>query len=94
MAVTTLQVTQTGSAKQVAPLGTYARWIKFVNLAAAQMTVGDVNVSATRGDPLVSSTGVALYPALADVSNHYDLGQWWTIGTNTQLLTVVYDSMT
>jgi hypothetical protein len=89
-----LQITQTGSAKALAALGTYARWIIFQNTGAATATIGDANVAAGRGALLAATTGQLLLPPLADVSNHYDLGQFSTIGTNTQVLSVTYDSMT
>ena len=93
MAVKTLQVTQSGSAIQLAALGTFARWILFQDAAAAAMTIGDSSVTAAIGYVIPATTGSLLLSALADVSQHYDLGQFWTLGTNTQKLTVVYDSM-
>jgi hypothetical protein len=96
MAVKTLQVTQTASAVQVtATVGTYARWIVFQNTAAAVMRLGDANVTTTRGYSLPASNAVNSVLVLEPMPNgqHYDLSQWWTIGTNTQLLDVIYDSM-
>jgi hypothetical protein len=92
MAVTTLQITQSGSAKQIAPIGTYARWITFQNNAAGAMHVGDANVSATRGVS-VPPGGSNFAPPPGTSDQHNDLGQWWTIGTNTQVLDVIYDAM-
>lgn len=92
MAVKTLQITQTGSAVQLAAAATYARWILFQGPAAI-VTLGDSTVTASKGY-ILAANGQLLLPALADVSNHYDLSQFWGLGTNTQLLTVVYDSMT
>lgn len=94
MAVTTLQVTQTGSGVQVTATKTYARWIVFQNTGGATATLGDVNVAAGRGFLLAATTGQLLLPALADVSNHYDLSQFYTIGTSSQVLSVTYDGMT
>ena len=96
MAVKTLQITQTGSAVQVAASSTFARWIIFQNIAAAVMTVGDSAVTATNGAVLPASNAAnstLLLPALSESSAHYDLAQWYTIGTSTQKLNIVYDSM-
>jgi hypothetical protein len=92
MAVTTLQITQSGSAKSVAALGTYARWVIFQNNAAAAAHVGDANVSASRGVQLAAAGGSLTLQPMPNAA-HYDLGQWSTIGTNSQLLDVIYDSM-
>ena len=93
MAVKSLVVGQTGSAVQIAAAQTFARWLVFANTAAAAMAVADASVSLTRGVPLSPSTGTRTAPPLADVSQHYDLGQFYSIGTNGQNLTVVYDAM-
>ena len=91
MAVKTLQVTQTGSARSVAAAGTYARWILFANNAAAAMAIGDANVSLTLGAPLIAAGSFFLPPMPPGCQ--YDLGQFYTIGTNTQNLAIIYDSM-
>ena len=93
MAVKTLQVTQTGSAVQFTTVPTFARWICLQNTGGATATVGDANVTATRGILLAATTGQLYLDPLGDVSCHYDLSQFWTIGTNTQVLSVTYDSM-
>jgi hypothetical protein len=92
MAVKTVQVTQSGLAKQVSPLGTYARWIMFQNTAGAAMRLGDANVTASLGMSL-AATGVPYFLQPMPDGLHYDLGQWYTIGTNTQLLDIVYDAI-
>ena len=93
MAVKTLQVTQTGSAVQFATGATFARWVALQNTGAATATVGDVNVAAGQGILLAATTGQFLLPALAVGSDHYDLSQFYTVGTNTQVLSVIYDAM-
>ncbi len=93
MAVVSKNVAMTGSAVQLGTKGTFARWIVFCNAAAAAQAVGDANVSLTQGVPLAATTGSYLFPALGDVSQHYDLGQWYGIGTNGQNMTVIYDAM-
>ena len=95
MAVTNLQVTQTGASIALAPKGTFARWVLFVNNAAAAMAVGGALGSAltlTNGTPLTATGGTYFLPPMPD-GCHYDLGQWVGIGTNTQGLTVIYDAM-
>ena len=92
MAVTTLQVTQNGSAVKLAAAPLYARWIIFQNTAAAAMRLGDANVTASKGVSLAATGTPWILPPMPDGA-HYDLSQWYTIGTNTQLLDVVYDSM-
>lgn len=95
MAVKTLQITQTGSAVAVsANAGTYARWVVFQNNAAAAARIGDGSVTATRGYALAAANAsppLILQPMPNGA--HYDLNQWSTIGTNTQLLDVIYDAM-
>lgn len=92
MAVKTLQITQTGSAVQLATASIFARWVIFQNTAAAAMRLGDANVTTGKGVSL-AATGIPwILPPMPDGA-HYDLSQWYAIGTNTQLLDVVYDSM-
>ena len=93
MAVKTLQITQSGSAIQLSATPIYARWVLFQNAAGAIMTMGDATVTAAIGFVLAASTGQLLMTPLGEASLHYDLSQWWTIGTNTQKLTVVYDAI-
>ena len=97
MAVNTFKLAQTGSTIRVAAIGTYARWVIFLNYAAGAMYVGDANVSSTQGDyvaPVATNVpGRVTYGPLGDSSMHYDLGQFSTTGTSTQNLTVIYDSM-
>ena len=93
MAVRTLQITQSGSAIQLSSTKLFARWILFQNAAAATMALGDSTVTAAIGYVVPATTGSLLLPALGDPALHYDLSQFWTLGTNTQKLTIVYDSM-
>lgn len=93
MAVKYLQITQAGAAVQVAPIGTYARWILFQDTGAAAMTLGDATVSASNGYVLAATTGQLLLPPIDRDSAHYDLGQFWTVGTSLQYLQIIYDSM-
>lgn len=96
MAVTTLQVAQTGSTIQVTATQTFARWVIFQNNAAAAMRVGDSNASSSRGFALAASgaanSSLILQPMPSDL--HYDLSQWWTEGTSSQNLDIIYDSRT
>lgn len=95
MAVKTLQVTHTGSAVRVATARTYARWVVFQNNSGAIARIGDGNVSSTVGIALpaidIANSVLTLQP-MPDGS-HYDLSQWYTIGTAAQLLDIVYDAM-
>lgn len=97
MAIKTFKLAQTGSHIAVAPIGTYARWVIFLNYAAGAMYVGDSNVSSTQGDyvaPVATNVpGRVAYGPLGDSSMHYDLGQFSTTGTSTQDLCVLYDAM-
>ena len=92
MAVTSKNVAMTGSAVHLASTGTYARWITFCNLAAAAMAVADANVSLAQGVPLTPVDGTYHLGPMPDGA-HYDLGQWYGIGTSTQNLTIIYDAM-
>jgi hypothetical protein len=91
--IRTLQVTQTGSAVQVSAVPVKVKWATFVDSAAASATVGDANVSGTRGIPLAATNGVWSTPVPVASTFGTDLSQWFTFGTATQLLTVVYDDM-
>lgn len=95
MAVKTLQITQTGSAVQFATVATFARWMVIQNNAVAVARVGDANVSATVGNSLPAANTVNSVLSLGPMPNgaHYDLSQWWTIGTSTQKLDIIYDAM-
>jgi hypothetical protein len=92
MAVKTLQITQTGSVVHCAPIGTFARWISFQNNAGNVMRLGGANVSATLGISVPPASGNFVPPS-GESGSHADLGQWYTIGTNADLLDVVYDAM-
>ena len=92
MAVKTLQITQTGSAVQLSTTFIFARWVIFQNTAAAAMRLGDSAVTTSKGMSLAATGAPYILQPMPDGS-HYDLSQWYTIGTNTQLLDVVYDSM-
>jgi hypothetical protein len=97
MAATNLQVAQTGSAIAVAAKGTFARWILFVNNAAAAMAIGGAlgsTLTLTNGVPLGPGGGTYFLPPMPEGgSQHYDLGQFVAIGTSAQNLTVIYDAM-
>jgi hypothetical protein len=94
MAVKTLQITQTGSAAQVSATPIKCKWAAFQNTAAAVMRVGDANVSTTRGVSLAASGGLFSVPVSTTSTYAADLSQWWTVGTSTQVLDVVYDDET
>ena len=54
MAITSIQVTISGKT-QVSATSIKARWIQFVNNAAAVMKIADTNVSSTHGIPLAAA---------------------------------------
>jgi hypothetical protein len=93
VSVKTLQVTQTGSAIQVSTTAIRCKWAVFYNTAGAAMRIGDSAVTASRGIPLALTTGSFVVPVPIASTFGTDLSQWWTIGTNTQLLDVVYDDL-
>lgn len=93
MSVKTLQVTQTGSAVQVSSTPIKVKWVVFNNNAAAVARVGDANVSASRGYSLAASTGSFSPPVPLASTFGTDLSQWYTVGTSTQILDVIYDDM-
>lgn len=91
--VRTLQITQSGSAIQLSATPQKVKWLAFFNTAAAAMRAGDSNVTASRGIPLPASTGSFVVPVAIASTFGTDLSQWYTIGTATQVLDVVYDDM-
>ncbi len=93
MAIKTLQVTQTGSTIQVSATPIKCKWAVFVNTAGAVMRIGDSSTTATRGVSLPLTSGQFVVPVPIASTFGTDLSQWWTIGTNTQLLDVIYDDM-
>lgn len=93
MAITTLQITQSGSAIRLSTTSVKYKWIAFFNTAGATMRVGDANVSSTQGAQLAATTGQWNPPVPSLQSSYGDLSQWWTVGTSTQKLDVVYDSV-
>jgi hypothetical protein len=93
MSVKTLQVTQTGSAIQVSATAIKCKWAVFQNTAAAVMRVGDANVSTTQGVSLAAASVPWSVPVPIASTFGTDLSQWWTIGTSTQKLDVIYDDL-
>lgn len=91
MAVTTMQVTLSG-ATQVSATKILARWVEFQNNAAASMRLGDANVTSSRGISLLAGGGF-FAPPTSDISQVHDLSQYYVVGTDTQVLDVVYDEV-
>lgn len=93
MAIKTLQITQTGAAIQLSSVSQRARWIAFFNTSGHTCRIGDANVSSTVGAQLPATTGnwTVMPPESAPYGT--DLSQWYTVGTASDLLDVVYDSM-
>lgn len=88
--VVTAQITMTGSAVQFSTAGVPCRAIFIQNNSTHSVRVGDANVTTTRGALLASgSPGGSLYsgPFVVYATNLFD---WWAIGTNGDLLDVVY----
>ena len=86
--VKTFQVTMTGSAVPIVTQPLQCKWFLFVNNAAAQIAVGDVN-----NQPIKLATGGTEYQGWKGPANSNLLG-WYANGTNTQLLDIVYDDGT
>ena len=91
MAVTTLQVTLSGKT-HVSAASIKARWVVFQNNAAAVMRLGDVNTSSTVGIS-VQAGGANFAPPMGEQAMVHNLNQWYVVGTDTQVLDVVYDSV-
>ena len=93
MSIKTLQVAQTGSLVQVSAVAIRCKWAAFQNNGAAVMRVGDANTTATRGQSLAATGGAFSLPVSVSSTFGTDLSQWYTIGTSTQLLDVIYDDL-
>ena len=91
MAVTSLQVTLSG-VTQVSATKIPCRWVQFQNNAAADMHIADVNVSSSRGIKMTAAGGF-FAPPTSDISAVHDLSQYYVVGTDTQLLDVVFDKV-
>ena len=92
MAVTSLRVTLSG-ATQVSATSILARWVTFINNAAAKMNISDSAVATDQGIPLAQTGGNFFLPPTSDISQVHDLSQWYAKGTDTQVLDVVYDKV-
>ena len=91
MAVKSLRVTLSG-ATQVSATSIKARWVVFENNAAAVMSLSDANVAAGQGIVLQAG-GNNFAPPLGEQAMVHNLNQWYVVGTDTQVLDVVYDSV-
>ena len=95
MAITFIQVTISGKT-QVSATSIKARWIQFVNNAAAVMKIADTNVSSTHGIPLAAAGAAGcsfLAPPMGQQDLVHDLSQWYVAGTDAQVLDVVFDKV-
>lgn len=95
MAIRTLQVTLNGSVQPISATPLKCQWATFVNgvAAQAQINIGDANVSATSGIPLAVGGAPFTTPVAPYSTFGTDLSEWSAIGTATQVLSIVYDSM-
>jgi hypothetical protein len=92
MAIKTLQITQTGATVAVSAVPVKCRWVVFQNNAAAAMRAGDANTTASRGYS-IPAAGTFSAPVASYQSFDTDLSQWFTVGTSTQVLDVIYDEI-
>ena len=92
MALNTIQVTLGAAKTQVSATSIPVRQVSIQNNAAAVVRVGDANVSSTRGYSLNPSTvgygGSITFGELG--SYNIDLKDLWLLGTNTQVIDVIY----
>lgn len=89
MAVATLQVTLGAGVTPIIPSGNiFFKWVIFQNNAAANMRLGDANVTSSRG-LLLQPVGSATPPYSVPVTGN--LAKWFVIGTTAQVLDVIYD---
>jgi hypothetical protein len=93
MAIKTLQVTLTGAVQQISAVRLKVQWATFQNNAVAVMRVGDASVSATQGYSLAATGGALTVPLQTEATFGTDLSQWFVIGTATQVLDIICDTM-
>lgn len=86
-----IQVTQTGSAIQISSTPIQARVLIIQNNAAASARVGDSTVTSSKGISLASGGGANSILYIESPVASINLSQYYTIGTNTQLLDVLYE---
>jgi hypothetical protein len=91
----TLQVTLGAGATQVFTPGVlapsiFARQVQIQNNAAANVRVGDANVSATRGALLLAASNGSVNYGENTTGGEIDLSTIWLFGTATQVIDVIY----
>ena len=90
MSVHTLQVTLGAGATQIVAASTPVRQVIFQNNAAANMRVGDLNVSATRGGLLAGGSPGGQLNSGPLVIQATNLNEWFVFGTAAQILDVIF----
>lgn len=91
--VVTLQVTLGSGVTPIIPNGEIiAKWVIFQNNAAHSMRLGDANITSSRGLLLANGSpgGAASIVGTAPISQTR-LSKWNVIGTQNDLLDVIYD---
>lgn len=93
--IKTLQVTLTANATQVFTPGPlepsiFARQVIIQDNAAANVRVGDKNVSATRGGLLLAASNGNINLGVNLTGGEIDLSTIWLFGTNGNVIDVIY----
>jgi hypothetical protein len=86
-----IQVTQTGAAVQLSTTPIMCRILVVQNNAAAVAHVGDSTVSTTKGIQLAASGAANSILKIESPVESINIAQYYTIGTSTQLLDVMYE---
>jgi len=86
-----IQVTQTGSAVPLSATPIQCRVLIIQNNAAAVARVGDSTVTASKGISLASGGGANSILYIESPVLSINIQQYYTVGTNTQVLDVMYE---
>jgi hypothetical protein len=90
--VRTLQVTLGSGVTQVLSAGSHfqVRWFVIQDNATHSVRIGDAQITSSRGLALTPSGG-SFYVGPDQGASSRDLGTWYIIGTNGDVVDVIYD---